>query len=196
MERARPPTKSNHNTQKSLSLAYQATMNPTVTDALSGVNIQNFVDNPNPNKNMRVYFSITPREGWGRSNGATGRRFGLHSVDDFGRLLYTEDDEKRDPTNDDVVIITMRCWQLHNRRCNNIVRKIFEMGITYQIVYSEVKSEGLLWPLSKDSHDEKRFIDPMVVVESSEELEEMIENDVMEELERRVRNRINEMQRV
>jgi hypothetical protein len=70
------------------------------------------------------------------------------------------------------------------------------MGITYQIVYSEVKSEGLLWPLSNDSHDEKRFIDPMVVVESSEELEEMIENDVMEELERRVRNRINEMQRV
>ena len=70
------------------------------------------------------------------------------------------------------------------------------MGITYQIVYSEVKSEGLLWPLSKDSHTEKRFIDHMVVVESSEELEEMIENDVMEELERRVRNRINEMQRV
>ena len=183
--------------QKSLSLTYQATMNSTATDALMGVNIQNFVDNPNPNKNMRVYFSITPREGWGRTNGATGRRFGLHSVDDFGRLLYTEDDEKRDPTNDDdVVIITMRCWQLHNRRCNNIVRKIFEMGITYQIVYSEVKSEGLLWPLSNDSHDEKRFIDPMVVVESSEELEEMIENDVMEELERRVRNRINEMQRV
>ena len=91
MERARPPTKSNHNTQKSLSLAYQATMNPTVTDALSGVNIQNFVDNPNPNKNMRVYFSITPREGWGRSNGAAGRRFGLHGVDDFGRPLYTED---------------------------------------------------------------------------------------------------------
>jgi hypothetical protein len=27
-------------------------------------------------------------------------------------------------------------------------------------------------------------------------LEEMIENDVMEELERRVRNRINEMQRI
>ena len=45
-------------------------MNPTVTDALSGVNIQNFVDNPNPNKNMRVYFSITPREGWDRTNGA------------------------------------------------------------------------------------------------------------------------------
>ena len=42
----------------------------------------------------------------------------------------------------------------------------------------------------------EKFIDPMVVVESSEELEEMIENDVMEELERRVRNRINEMQRV
>jgi hypothetical protein len=36
----------------------------------------------------------------------------------------------------------------------------------------------------------------MVVVESSEELEEMIENDVMEELERRVRNRINEVQGV
>jgi hypothetical protein len=49
--------------QKSLSLTYQATMNSTATDALMGVNIQNFVDNPNPNKNMRVYFSITPREG-------------------------------------------------------------------------------------------------------------------------------------
>ena len=162
-------------------------MNPTVTDALSGVNIQNFVDNPNPNKNMRVYFSITPREGWGRSNGATGRRFGLHGIDDIGRPLYTEDGEKRDPTNDDdVVIITMRCWQLHDRRCNNIVRRIVENNLTYQVVYNELKREGILWPLSNDSHSEKRFIHHMVVVESSEELEEMIENDVMEELERRV----------
>jgi archaellum component FlaD/FlaE len=53
-----------------------------------------------------------------------------------------------------------------------------------------------LWPLSKDSHTKRRFIDHMVVVECSEELEEMIENDVMEKLERRVRNRINEMQGV
>ena len=60
----------------------------------------------------------------------------------------------------------------------------------------ELKREGILWPLSNDSHSEKRFIHPMVVVESSEELEEMIENDVMEELERRVRNRINEVQGV
>jgi hypothetical protein len=47
-----------------------------------------------------------------------------------------------------------------------------------------------------DSRSKKRFIHHMVVVESSEELEEMIENDVMEELERCVRNRINEVQGV
>jgi hypothetical protein len=35
----------------------------------------------------------------------------------------------------------------------------------------------------------------MVVVESSEELENMIENDIMKELERRV-NKINEVQGV
>ena len=90
----------------------------------------------------------------------------------------------------------MRCWQLHDRRCNNIVRRIVEKNLTYQVVYNELKREGILWPLSSDSHYKKRFIDPMVVVESSEELEEIIENDVMEELERPVRNRINEMQRV
>ena len=77
-----------------------------------------------------------------------------------------------------------------------IVRRIVENNLTYQVVYNELKREGILWPLSNDSHSEKRFIHHMVVVESSEELEEMIENDVMEELERRVRNRINEMQRV
>jgi hypothetical protein len=88
---------------------------------------------------------------------------------DFGRPLYTEDGEKRDPTNDDdVVIITMRCWQLHDRRCNNIVRRIVENNLTYQVVYNELKREGILWPLSNDSHSEKRFIHPMVVVESSE----------------------------
>ncbi len=76
------------------------------------------------------------------------------------------------------------------------VRRIVKNNLTYQVVYNELKREGILWPLSSDSQYEKRFIDPMVVVESSEELEEMIENDVMEELERRVRNRINEMQRV
>ena len=83
--------------------------------------------------------------------------------------FYTEDGEKRDPTNDDdVVIITMRCWQLHDRRCNNIVRRIVENNLTYQVVYNELKREGILWPLSNNSHSEKRFIHPMVVVESSE----------------------------
>ena len=167
--------------------------NSTAADALRGVNIGSFMNNPNPDENMRVYFAITPIEGWGRSNEATGRQFGLHGVDDFGRPRGREDDEV---DNDDVVIIIMRCWQLHNRRCNNIVRRIVNMGVAYQVAYNEAKSEGLLWPLWKGSHKEKVFIEHMVVVvESSEELENMIENDIMKELERRV-NKINEVQGV
>jgi hypothetical protein len=160
--------------------------NSTAADALRGVNIGSFMNNPNPHENMRVYFAITPMEGWGRSNPATGHQFGLHGVDDFGRPRGREEWHDDEVDNDDVVIIIMRCWQLHNRRCNNIVRRIVNMGVAYQVAYNEAKSEGLLWPLWNGSHDEKAFIEHMVVVESSEELEEMIENDIMNELERRV----------
>ena len=168
--------------------------NISLDDSLSGVNITDFVNGPYPNRRVGVYFSIEPFGGWGRKNQATGCVFGLHETDNLGRRIHDADDSSNPVHDENVVILNMTCWKLHNRRCNNVVSRIVDRGIAYHVAYNAAKSEGLLWPLSTDSTKERLFIAPGVDVESSQELEEMIENDVLKDLERRVSNWTNEMQ--